>query len=150
MKATVRRTRMACRGIECAYDVHVDFAELSSDRHRDAITYRVRFADTLEATLEDALLPIEHFDRPTGLERYRAYLAHERRARRFARMLTERAFPEVIAFPDPDRLPLWHPVGKENGTSAKRVVEFDLAEFAAVVVDDDARIARDNRAYCTT
>lgn len=93
MMVHIYRTAMIGGGL--AYDVNV-LAE-SVPEHNQKASYRIIRDGCTYLTYVDATLPIEHFDRPTGEERYAAYQRREREASEETLMLAQRAFPELKA-----------------------------------------------------
>ena len=122
MRVLVIRTAMIGGG--CSYDVYVPQEEIPANVRPRLSSWILRDSQAL-ADYPEATLPPEHFDMPTGLARYSAWLEHERKARRAMLTIAERAYPELARLrPKTDTLPLLWTCGLlEHETSAETVLE---------------------------
>lgn len=93
MQALVRRTKMVGGGL--SYDVYVPISEIP---HFEAMKYHtttIIYNGINYVEYYDATMPVEHWTKDKGWDRYEEYCAHEKSSRVEMLAIARRVFPEL-------------------------------------------------------
>jgi len=103
LQITVFRTAMCGGGL--SYDVLIPVSERPEHARKWAYTIVQDGKEYID--FDAGTIPLSHFDMPQGWERYDAFLAHQREARKMELVIAKRAFPELCKYSGNSMPSLW-------------------------------------------